>query len=198
MRATDTFDVRAAVRTTCIALAVAIALWLLGRGALSTPPVESWTQFQRWLASALTRGRHRRASRDFNGGRVLSRCSNRMTIARTSHQSITSIASCDHSCPIGATTDRPRVGAGVATAAVSVTCRATPGPLESPPSHSKPRPTRRDDVLRHRVGTTDIDRPDARADHCSSDNITPLPVVTPAICPPPRPPPRHTRGRLSR
>ena len=54
MKATDTFDRRSAVRTTCTALAVAVALWLLGRGALSTPPVDSWTEFQQWLGERST------------------------------------------------------------------------------------------------------------------------------------------------
>ena len=54
MKAPDTFDMRSAVRTTCVALGVAAALWLLGRGALSTPPVDSWTEFQRWLGERST------------------------------------------------------------------------------------------------------------------------------------------------
>ena len=54
MTATNTFDMRSAVRTTCTALAIAFALWLLGRGALSTPPVDSWTQFQQWLGERST------------------------------------------------------------------------------------------------------------------------------------------------
>ncbi|MEO8694274.1 MAG: hypothetical protein ABI658_12200 [Acidimicrobiales bacterium] len=51
---TITFDMRSALRTTCVSLGVAIALWSLGRGALTTPPIDSWTQFQRWLGERST------------------------------------------------------------------------------------------------------------------------------------------------
>ena len=54
MKATDTFDVRASLRTTIGPLVTAAALWLLGRGALSTPPVDSWTQFRQWLGHRST------------------------------------------------------------------------------------------------------------------------------------------------
>jgi hypothetical protein len=54
MKPTNTFDLRSAARTACLALGVATALWLLGRGALSTPPIDSWTQFERWLGERST------------------------------------------------------------------------------------------------------------------------------------------------
>jgi hypothetical protein len=54
MKTTDAFDMRSAVRTTCTAFGAAVALWLLGRGALATPPVDSWTQFQGWLGERST------------------------------------------------------------------------------------------------------------------------------------------------
>jgi len=54
MKPTNTFDMRSAARTAYIALGVATALWLLGRGALSTPPIDSWTQFERWLGERST------------------------------------------------------------------------------------------------------------------------------------------------
>ncbi|HUP71601.1 MAG TPA: hypothetical protein VM282_01000 [Acidimicrobiales bacterium] len=54
MKKSETFDMRSAMRTMCIALGIAGVLWFLGRGALSTPPVSSWSQFQRWLGERST------------------------------------------------------------------------------------------------------------------------------------------------
>jgi hypothetical protein len=54
MNATQPATIKATVRTTALSLGVAAALWLLGRGALSTPPVDSWTQLQRWLGDRST------------------------------------------------------------------------------------------------------------------------------------------------
>jgi hypothetical protein len=47
-------ELRASVRTMTLSFAVAVALWLLGRGALTTPPVESWSQFRDWLGERST------------------------------------------------------------------------------------------------------------------------------------------------
>jgi nucleoid-associated protein YgaU len=47
-------EMRASVRTMALSLGVAIALWFLGRGALATPPVESWAQFHDWLGERST------------------------------------------------------------------------------------------------------------------------------------------------
>ena len=47
-------EVRASARVMVLSLGVAGALWLLGRGALATPPIESWTQFREWLGARST------------------------------------------------------------------------------------------------------------------------------------------------
>ena len=54
MKTTDPIDMRSALRTTAVALSVAMALWLLGRGTLSTPPVGTWGLLQQWLADRST------------------------------------------------------------------------------------------------------------------------------------------------
>jgi len=54
MTDSDSCDMRSTVRTTVVSLTVAVALWLLGRGTLSTPPVGSWTDLQRWLGDRST------------------------------------------------------------------------------------------------------------------------------------------------
>ncbi|TML19951.1 MAG: hypothetical protein E6G39_00580 [Actinobacteria bacterium] len=54
MSTADSVRMKSTFRTTGLSLGVAAALWLLGRGALSTPPVDSWTQLQRWLGDRST------------------------------------------------------------------------------------------------------------------------------------------------
>ena len=54
MNTADPMTIKSTTRTTGLSLGVAAALWLLGRGSLSTPPVDSWTQLQRWLGDRST------------------------------------------------------------------------------------------------------------------------------------------------
>jgi hypothetical protein len=54
MKPTTTLDMRSAVRTTVLSFGFAATLWLLGRGALTTPPVDSWPQFEQWLGDRST------------------------------------------------------------------------------------------------------------------------------------------------
>ena len=54
MNTADPMTIKATTRTTGLSLGVAAALWLLGRGSLSTPPVDSWAQLQRWLGGRST------------------------------------------------------------------------------------------------------------------------------------------------
>lgn len=47
-------SIRPAARTFVASLAIAGALWLLGQGVLSTPPIDSWSDFRQWLAARST------------------------------------------------------------------------------------------------------------------------------------------------
>jgi hypothetical protein len=47
-------SIRSAVRTLVASLAIAGALWFLGQGVLSTPPIDSWSDFRQWLAARST------------------------------------------------------------------------------------------------------------------------------------------------
>jgi hypothetical protein len=46
--------IRSAYGTLVLSLGVAVALWLLGNGALATPPIDSWTALRDWLADRST------------------------------------------------------------------------------------------------------------------------------------------------
>jgi hypothetical protein len=48
--ATRPISLQSAVRTMTVALGISAGLWWLGNGALSTPPVDSWSGFRQWLA----------------------------------------------------------------------------------------------------------------------------------------------------
>ena len=123
MKATDTFDMRSAVRTTCTAFGAAVALWILGRGALSTPPVDSWTQFQAWLGERSTA---EAAIAALRATAMVAAC---YLGAATALSIAANVASIDHLDRVVRSlvprSVRPliglAVGAGVATAAVSVT-----------------------------------------------------------------------------
>ena len=123
MSATDTFDRRSGIRTTAAALGIAAALWLLGRGALSTPPVDSWTEFQRWLGDRSTA---EAAIASLRATAVVAAC---YLAAVSTLTIVASAASADHLYRLARSlvprSIRPliglAVGAGVATAAASMT-----------------------------------------------------------------------------
>ena len=183
MRATDTFDVRSAVRTTCIALVVAIALWLLGRGALSTPPVESWAQFQRWLGERSTAAAAIAALR---ATAMVAACYLGAVTALTIAANLASIDHLDRVVrSLVPRSVRPliglAVGAGVATAAVSVTVPRDTAPtriatitLEAPTDATATMYYVTESVPPTSIVTT-------LAPTTSPPTTVPLPVVTPVI-----------------
>jgi hypothetical protein len=123
MKATDTFDRRSAMRTACLALAIAVALWLLGRGALATPPVDSWTEFQRWLGERSTA---EGAIAALRATAMVAACYLGVVTALTIAANVASMEGLDRVVrSLVPRSVRPlmglAVGAGVATAAVSVT-----------------------------------------------------------------------------
>jgi hypothetical protein len=186
MKATDTFDMRSAVRTTWMALAAAIALWLLGRGALATPPVDSWTEFQRWLGDRSTAAAAIAALR---ATAMVAACYLGVATALTIAANVASIDHLDRIVrSLVPRSVRPliglAVGAGMATAAVSVTV-----PRDTAPT---------------RIATITLEAPtDATAtmyyvtaseppasivttlapSTSPSTTLTPLPIVTPTTMP---------------
>ena len=186
MKSTDTFDMRSAVRTTCIALAVAVALWLLGRGALSTPPVDSWTQFQRWLGERSTA---EAAIAALRATAMVAACYLGAVTALSIAANAASFDDLDRVArALVPRSVRPliglAVGAGVATAAVSVTVPRDTAPtriatvtLESPT-----------DATATMYFVTEPVPPTSIADTLAPSTsppttLTPLPVVTPATIP---------------
>jgi hypothetical protein len=186
MKATDTFDMRSAVRTTCTALAVAVALRLLGRGALSTPPVDSWTEFQRWLGERSTADAAIAALR---ATAMVAACYLGVVTALSIAAKVASIDHLDRVArSLVPRSLRPliglAVGASVATAAVSVTVPRDSAPtristvtLEAPTDATATMYFVTEPVPPTSIATT------LAPNTSPLTTLTPLTVVTPATMP---------------
>lgn len=186
MKATDTFDMRSAVRTTCTAFGAAVALWLLGRGALSTPPVDSWTQFQGWLGERSTA---EAAIAVLRATAMVAACYLGAVTALTIAAKVASFDELDrvaHS--LVPRSLRPliglAVGAGVATAAVSVTVPRDSAPtrvatvtLEAPTDATATMYFVTEPVPLTSIATT------LAPNTSPPTTLTPPPVVSPATLP---------------
>ncbi len=188
MKSTDTFNMRSAVRTTCFSLGVAVALWLLGRGALATPPIDSWTQIQRWLGERSTA---EAAIASLRATAMVVACYLGIVSALTI---AAKVASLDHLEQL-ARSLLPRslrpliglaVGAGVATAAASITVPRDSAPtrvatiiLEAPSDATATMYFVTDPLPVTSTTVTTL-----APNTASSTTLAPMPVVTPATLPP--------------
>ena len=123
-------EIRASLRTMVLSLGVAAALWRLGRGALATPPIESWAQFREWLGERSTAAAAIAALRA--AGMVVALYVSTISLLSVIAE-ITSFAALGHIVrSLVPRSLRPLVGvalgAGVATAAASLAVPRTTAP----------------------------------------------------------------------
>ena len=185
MKATTTFDMRSAVRTTALSFGVAALLWLLGRGSLTTPPVDSWTQFQQWAADRTTAEAAMAALR---AAAVVAASYLGVVSALTIAAKVSSIGQLDRLArSLVPRSVRPlvglAVGVGVATAAASMTvprgsssARVATVTLEAP-----------SDATATMYFVAEPAPPTSIATTLTPTTLAPLPVFTPAVLPEPEP-----------